>query len=174
MVPLRVLTLIVTGPTQPSILVLEPVEDSPEGKSRIIPIWIGTQEATQLGIAIEHLKLPRPTTHDLFLDAVTNLDARVDHVLISGVKGATFFAKLYLRQAGRLIELDARPTDALALAIRQEVPFYIDEAVLERASFPYVFRKRPDDEAVMQEFRTFLDTLAPDDFATGDDAPLES
>lgn len=174
MIPLRILTLIVTGPTQPSVLVLEPVEDSPEGKSRIIPIWIGTQEATQLGIAIERIRLPRPTTHDLFLDALTNLDARVDHVLISEAKGATFFAKLYLRQAGRLVELDARPTDALALAIRQEAPFYVEEDVLERASFPYVFRKRPDDEEVMQEFRSFLDTLAPEDFAAGGEDALSS
>lgn len=174
MVPLRILTLIVTGPAQPSVLVLQPVEDSPEGKSRIVPIWIGTQEATQLGIAIEHVRLPRPTTHDLFLDAITNLDARVDHVVISEAKGATFFAKLYLRQAGRLIELDARPTDALSLAIRQEAPFYIEESVLERASFPYVFRTPPDDEAVMQEFRTFLDTLAPEDFADGEEDPLSS
>lgn len=174
MIPLRVLTLIVTAPGQPSVLVLEPIEDTPEGKSRIVPIWIGTQEATQLGIAIEHVRLPRPTTHDLFLDAVTNLDARVDHVVINGAKGATFFAKLVLRQGGRLVELDARPTDALSLAIRQEAPFYIDEAVLERTSFPYVFRKRADDEAVMQEFRTFLDTLAPEDFAGDDQDALSS
>ena len=98
----------------------------------------------------------------------------VDHVVISGAKGATFFAKLSLRQGGRLIELDARPTDALSLAIRQEAPFYIDEAVLERTSFPYVFRTRDDDEAVMQEFRTFLDTLAPEDFADDGHDTLDS
>lgn len=171
MVPLRILTLIVTEPRHPSVLVLEPVEDSPEGKSRILPIWIGTQEATQLGIALEHVRLPRPTTHDLFLDAVTNLDARVDHVLINDAKGPTFFAKLCLRQAGRLIELDARPTDALALAIRQEAPFYVDEDVLERASFPYLFRQRPDDEQAMREFRDFLENLAPEDFAGEDGQP---
>ena len=56
MIPLRILTLIVTAPGQPSVLVLEPIEDTPEGKSRIVPIWIGTQEATQLGIAIEHVR----------------------------------------------------------------------------------------------------------------------
>lgn len=82
-------------------------------------------------------------THDLFLDALTNLDARIDHVLINEVNGPTFYAKLVLRQHSRLIELDARPSDALALAIRQEAPIYMNEDVLERASFPYVFNRIP-------------------------------
>lgn len=165
MVPLRVLTLIVTGPAQPSVLVLEPVEDTPAGKSRIVPIWIGATEASQLGVAIEHVKLPRPMTHDLFLDALTNLDARIDHVVINQVRGQTFYAQLVLRQGSRLIKLDARPTDALALALRQEAPFYIEENVLEKASFPYLFKENKSEEAELQEFRTFLEGIAPDDFA---------
>lgn len=164
MVPLRILTLIVTGRTQPSVFVLEPVEDTPADVTRIVPIWIGAAEAAQLGVAIEHAKLPRPMTHDLFLDALTNLDARIDHVLIDGVQGQTFFAKLVLRAGGRLIELDARPTDALALAIRQQAPLYIDEEVLDRASFPYLFQKPRDEEVELQEFRTFIDGLTPEDF----------
>lgn len=164
MIPLRVLTLIVTGPLQPSVLVLEPIEDSPAGKSRIVPIWIGVNEATQLGVALEHAKLPRPMTHDLFLDALTNLDTCVDQVIISDVKKQTFYAKLILKQGARLITLDARPTDALALAIRQEAPFYIEEDVLERASFPYLFKTKKDEEVELQEFRHFLDTIAPEDF----------
>lgn len=166
MVPLRVLTLIVTGPAQPSVLVLEPVEDTPAGKSRIVPIWIGATEASQLGVAIEHVKLPRPMTHDLFLDALTNLDARIDHVVINQVRGQTFYAQLVLRQGSRLIKLDARPTDALALALRQEAPFYIEENVLEKASFPYLFKENKSEEAELQEFRTFLEGIAPDDFAS--------
>ena len=164
MIPLRVLTLIVTNAAQPSVLVLEPVEDAIEGKSRIVPIWIGSNEAAQLGVAIEHVRLPRPMTHDLFLDALTNLDARVDHVLISGVKGQTFYAKLVLRQGTRLIELDARPTDALSLALRQEAPFYIEESVLEKSSFPYLFKQEKSQEVELQEFRSFLDELSPEDF----------
>ena len=164
MVPLHVLTLIVTGPHQPSILVLEPVEDTPEGKSRIVPIWIGATEAVQLGIAIEHMHFPRPTTHDLFLDALTNLDARIDHVLITDVKKQTFFARLFLRQGGRLIELDARPSDALALALRQDAPFYIDEETLEKASFPYLFKQTKSEEVDLKEFRSFLEQRSPEDF----------
>ena len=139
MVPVNVQTLIVSTAPAPSIIVLQPVEDvTQEGKFRIVPIWVGMNEATQMGIALEYARFSRPMTHDLFLDALTNLDARIDHVVINDVKGSTFFARLTLRQHDRLIDLDARPSDALALAVRQKAPLYIEESVLERASFPYV------------------------------------
>ncbi|WP_251212964.1 bifunctional nuclease family protein [Adlercreutzia murintestinalis] len=165
MVPLRVLTLIFTGPEQPAVLVLEPIEDQQPGKSRIVPVWIGANEAMQLGIALEHAKLPRPMTHDLFIDAITNLDACVDHVVIDRVEGQTFFAKLVLRQGGRLIALDARPTDALSLAIREDSPFMIEDQVLQQASFPYLFKDDKAKEVELQEFRTFLEGLSPEDFS---------
>lgn len=168
MVPVNIQTLIVSAAPSPSIIVLQPVEEpAQEGKFRIVPIWVGMNEATQMGIAMERARFSRPMTHDLFLDALTNLDARVDHVVISGVKGATFFARLALRQHDRLIDLDARPSDALALAVRQKAPIYIDEDVLERASFPYVLRKSPNKaeaERELNEFRQFLDEIAPEDF----------
>lgn len=168
MTPLRVLTLIFTGPANPAVLVLEPVETTESEVSRILPIWIGANEAMQLGVAIEHAKLPRPMTHDLFLNAIACLDARVDHVIISDVKGQTFFAKLFLRQGGRLIELDARPTDALALALREDAPFMVEDSVLEHASFPYIFKHPRNLEAEIQDFHSFLDTISPEDFITGE------
>ncbi len=134
------------------------------GKSRILPIWIGGNEAIQLSIAIEHANLPRPMTHDLFLDALTNLDACIDHVLISDVKGQTFFAQLVLHQGSRLITLDARPSDAIALAVRQDAPFYIDETVLDKSSYPYLFKENKSDEVELEEFRSFLEELNPEDF----------
>ncbi len=165
MVPVKIQTLIVSSAPSPSIIVLQPVEEaSQNNKFRIVPIWIGVNEATQMGIALEKARFSRPMTHDLFLDALTNLDARIDHVLINEVNGPTFYAKLVLRQHSRLIELDARPSDALALAIRQEAPIYMNEDVLERASFPYVFKSNPDKEAEVEEFRKFVENLAPEDF----------
>lgn len=165
MVPLRILTLIFTGPEQPAVLVLEPIEAQDEGKSRIVPVWIGANEAMQLGVAIEHVKLPRPMTHDLFIDAITNLDACVDHVVIDRVEGQTFFAKLVLRQGGRLINLDARPTDALALALREDSPFMIEESVLDQASYPYLFKDEKAKEVELEEFHSFIENLSPDDFS---------
>lgn len=165
MVPLRVLTLVVPGQNQPSILVLEPSEEKGLSQARIVPIWIGTHEAAALGIALEQVKLPRPATHDLLIDALTNLDATIDHAVITDMRGQTFFANLVLKQGDRTIVLDARPTDALSLAIRQGAPFYIVDDLLERASYPYVFKEARDEEAEFEEFRHFLDDIAPDDFA---------
>lgn len=163
MIPLRVLTMVFTSAEQPAILVLEPEEPSIAGKSRIVPIWIGPQEALHIGVALEGIKPPRPLTHDLFLNALTNLDARVDHVVISGVAGQTFFAKLVLRSHGRLIELDARPTDAIALAIREGAPFYIESEVLDRASYPFIFKEAKNKELELKEFHSFIKDLNPED-----------
>lgn len=164
MVRLRVLTLIFTGPDRPAVLVLEPIEEVFDGKSRIVPIWIGANEAMQLGIALEHAKLPRPMTHDLFIDAITNLDATIEQVIINKVDGQTFYARLFLRQEGRTIELDARPTDALSLAIREDAPFFIEEDVLDASSFPYLFHSEKEKEVELQEFHSFIDSLSPEDF----------
>lgn len=163
MIPLKVLTLIMANPLQPSVLVLQPVEDAPAGKARIVPIWIGPSEAAQIGMALEQVKLDRPMTHDLFLDALTNLDARIDSVVICGAKGPVFRSHLILSQGGRLVTLDARPSDAIALALRQDAPLYIEEAVLAAASFPFIFKEeRPEEE--LAAFKTFLDHVSPDDF----------
>lgn len=166
MVELKVLTLIVTGPQSPSFLVLKPLEElvSP-GKSRVLPICVGPNEAFSLGAVLEDAHFARPMTHDLMLDALTNLDARIDHVLITDAKSGTFFARLYLAQHGRLIDLDARPSDAIALAMRQDCPVYIEDEVLERASFPYLFNRPYDEEAIVEDFKSFLEDVSPDDFA---------
>lgn len=166
MVELKVLTLIVTGMESPSFLVLQPIEElASEGKSRVVPICVGPFEAMGLGTVLEQTRFARPMTHDLMLDALTNLDARIDHVLINDVKDGTFYSRLYLTQHGRLIDLDARPSDAIALALRQGVPMYIEEDVLERASFPYLFNRPYDEDAIVEDFKSFLDSVSPDDFA---------
>lgn len=165
MVEVRVLTLIVMNPGNPSFLVLEPLEDhASEGMSRVVPICIGPHEAVSLGTVLEGAHFTRPSTHDLMMDALTNLDARIDHVLIFDVKDGTFFAQLTLAQHDRLITLDARPSDAITLALRQEAPVYIDEAVLEKASFPYLFQVPFDEERVVEDFKNFLDGVSPEDF----------
>lgn len=160
------MTLIVMSPDSPSFLVLEPLENHAfEGKSRVVPIMIGIHEAMGLGMVLEHARFSRPMTHDLMLDALTNLDARIDHVYIHNVREGTFYAHLVLAQHDRLITLDARPSDAIALALRQESPIYIDEQVLEHASFPYLFQEPYDEERVVEDFKSFLENVSPDDFA---------
>ena len=163
MIPLKVLTLIVLNPMQPAALVMQPIEEHQRTKSRIVPVWVGPAEAMQRGMAVEHMTTPRPLTHDLMLDAITNLDARIDHAVINDVKGTTFFAKLFLKQADRVIELDARPSDAIALAIREDAPIFIEEQTLDKGSYPYIIREDAS-ESEIEEFHSFLENISPEDF----------
>ena len=158
-------TLVVAPAPSPSILVLCPTKDFETNRScRVIPIWLGAPEAMQVGIALEGTKLGRPLTHDLLLDALTNLDARVDRVEIHDVQGHTFYAHLILRTGERIITLDARPSDAVALAIRQDAPIYMSEHVIDSASYPYVFNNSATDEKELDDFREFVQSLSPEDF----------
>lgn len=161
-------TLIISQAVSPSVLVLRPYSDTPvHNTCKVLPIWIGLTEATQMGLAIEHIRLPRPVTHDVFLDALTNLNTYVDHVVISGVKNETFFVRLYLRHHGDLIDLDARPSDAINLAIRQNAPIYVDEGVLDQESYPFIVKKSHVlNENDIKQFHTFVKTIEPEDFET--------
>lgn len=165
MVPVCVQTLVVTNAPNPSVLVLCPIEDYGSLRSyRVVPIWVGSPEARQLGAALEAAKYARPMTHDLFIDALTNLDSSVERVEITDQQGSTFYAKLYLRQGDRVFALDARPSDAIALAIRQGAIILMDDDVLNRASFPYIVKNGGDSEQEMKDFHSFVEGLSPADF----------
>lgn len=173
MIPVDVLTLIMSPMPGPSILVLQPSADiGKKQNGRVVPIWVGVTEATQLGVALEHVRFARPMTHDLFLDALTNLDTVVESVVIDDMQGATFFAKLKLQHHGRTITLDARPSDAVSLALREQAPLYMTEAVLEKASFPYLFGSGVDEEGEIQEFHEFISHIAPEDFNPSEDSDI--
>lgn len=167
MIPVKIQTLIVSVGKSPSVLVLEPYESTePLSTRRIVPIWIGQHEAEQLRLALSDFRLPRPLSLDLFLDAMTNLDACVDHIVINRVRKSMFFAQLVLRQYGRLISLDARPSDAIVLAIKQNADMYIEEDVLDVASYPYIFRDRPFiNEDDIEAFHEFIESITPEDFS---------
>ena len=166
MIQVSILTLVVSGMNGPSVVVLEPHEEHEPGVSRVVSIFIGPTEGMHLGMALDGARTARPMPHDLILDAFTHLDARVDHVVIDAVKDTVFFAKLVIAQHGRLIELDARPSDALALAVRQNADMFIAEDVLDAASFPYIYRTDVDQEQLIEDFRLFVDGLDPEDFLT--------
>ena len=117
-----------------------------------------------IGAALEDMKTRRPMTHDLFVNAITNLDAVVERAEITDQRGEIFFAKLLLRQGERLIELDARPSDAIALAVREGAVILMSEDVLDRASFPFIFKNEVADEAEIEEFHSFIESLSPEDF----------
>lgn len=102
---------------------------------RRLPIIIGAFEAQAIALEIEGIKPPRPLTHDLLKQLIDNLGASIIEILINELKENTFFAKIILDVSGLTNEIDARPSDAIALAVRAEAPIYVAESVLEAAAF---------------------------------------
>ncbi len=101
---------------------------------RYVPIWIGLAEADAIVVKLQGATVPRPLSHDLLYSIINALGATIDFIVISDLKGDTFYANIVLKVDGGQIEIDSRPSDALALAIRSEAPIYVDEIVLDKAS----------------------------------------
>ncbi|MFC1999853.1 bifunctional nuclease family protein [Chloroflexota bacterium] len=100
---------------------------------RYLPIWIGSAEADAIAIKLQGVSVPRPMTHDLLYSMITALGATINFVLVSDLQNDTFYAKIYLNVDGREIEIDSRPSDAIAIAVRAQTPIYVEEQVLEKA-----------------------------------------
>jgi bifunctional DNase/RNase len=101
---------------------------------RYLPIWIGPWEASAIAMRLQGVTAERPLTHDLFAAALAQLGVRVDHVVISELADETYHARIHLDRDGQDVEVDARPSDALALAVRVDVPIYAAEEVLDQAA----------------------------------------
>ncbi len=163
MIPVRVQTLVISQNENPSVVILCSQETDADNINRCIPIWIGPPEAALIGMAIRGVQAERPLPHDLFINAISSLDAYVDHVIITDVKETTFYATLTLRHHGRLVEIDARPSDAIALAIRQNAHIYVMDKVAQKASLPFKLSSATEQED-LEEFHNFVSRLNPDDF----------
>jgi len=101
---------------------------------RYLPIWIGPAEADAIAVKLQGVTVPRPLTHDLLHSVIDALGATINSIIVSDLKNDTFFAKIVLNVDGGQLEVDSRPSDALALAVRAEVPIYAEETVLDKAS----------------------------------------
>jgi len=159
----RIETLVVGIPPSPSVVVLRPLDED-NAAPRVLPIWIGPTEAASIGVALEGSPHPRPMTHDFLVSIITSLQASVEKVVIDRVDGSTFYATVSLLQDGQTITVDARPSDSIALAVRTQSPLFVDEDVLNSSSFPYLFGQHTNQDAAMEEFREFLDSITPEDF----------
>ena len=100
---------------------------------RYLPIWIGAAEADAIAVKLQGVTVPRPLTHDLLGLVIDSLGATVDSIIVNDLKSDTFYAKIILNVDGGQVEIDSRPSDALALAVRAGVPIFVDEAVLDKA-----------------------------------------
>lgn len=143
---------------------------------RYLPIWIGHAEADAIAVRLQEVAVARPLTHDLLSSVISSLGARVESVVVNDLSNDTFFAKILLDVNGQPMEIDSRPSDALALAVRVKVPIFADDAVLDKAGVlldqeePAVTagegRARVSEEEVerMSAFRDFIESLDLDDF----------
>ncbi len=134
---------------------------------RVLPIYIGPEEAKAIALALEGVATPRPMTHDLLRDALGALGAALTRVTVTELRDRTFYAELELRIDGRTVRVSARPSDAIALAVRVEAPIYAAEDVLDEAAAPPVEAdvEPEEQEEIVDQFREFIDQVNPDDFA---------
>ncbi len=105
-----------------------------EDSERFLPIWIGPFEAQAIAVKLGQLPLPRPMTHDLLTSVISDLQASVDRVVVTDIADGIFYAGVFLTADGKTIEIDARPSDAIALALRVQAPIYVKDAVLDAAA----------------------------------------
>ena len=138
--------------------------------NRFLPIWIGHPEAAAILMKLQGASTPRPMTHDLLADVLESIDAKCERVSVTELRDNTFFATITLSIDGSEVEIDSRPSDALALAVRCDCPIFAAEEVIEESSIEFEHEVE-DQEEVVEKFKDFLDEVTPEDFAGGSDEP---
>ena len=131
-----------------------------EGK-RYLPILIGPFEATAIALALEGTAVPRPLSHDLMRTLLESLSAKLEQIVIHDIKDSTFFAKLVVRTDGETQEIDARPSDGIALALRMQAPIFVSDRIALEETVPDKAQNEPEDQ---EKFKRFIEELKPSDF----------
>lgn len=152
--------------------------------TKYLPIWIGPSEADSIALKLQDVSVPRPLTHDLLHSAIQTLGAQVSRIVVSDLNNDTFFATIVLEHKENTVELDARPSDAIALAVRTGAPIFADDSVVEKAGIHmddepsdsegggWVSKPvREEDLKGMSAFTDFIGTLNLDDIGRGDKPP---
>ena len=146
-------------------LMVDPVTNMPivilkdKAGERVLPIWVGIFEANAIALQMENIATPRPMTHDLLRNIITDLEGHVDRVVVSDLKDNTFYAIIHLTVKGERVVVDARPSDAIALALRTRSPILVEETVIANAK-PMDFAPEGADSERLQKW---LESLDPDD-----------
>ena len=146
-------------------LMVDPVTNMPiiilrdKDGQRVLPIWVGVFEANAIALQIENVSTPRPMTHDLLRNVIQDLQAKIVKIVVSDLKENTFFALIYLQRNGEFVVVDARPSDAIALALRAHVPIFVEDAVIDNARSLDISPEKADSERLQK----WLESLDPDD-----------
>ncbi len=146
-------------------LMVDPVTNMPiiilrdqEGQ-RVLPIWVGVFEANAIALQIENIATPRPMTHDLLRNVIADLKAQVRKIVVSDLKENTFYALIYMTVNGDTVAVDARPSDAIALALRVRAPIFVEDAVIDSAKKLDFTPEKADSERLQK----WLESLDPED-----------
>jgi bifunctional DNase/RNase len=135
--------------------------------NKFLPIWIGHPEAAAILMKLQSQAPPRPMTHDLLSDVLEQLGAQVVRITVTELRENTFYAQITVQQDGTEIEVDSRPSDAIALAIRSEAPIFAADRVIEESAIEFEGEDVDEEklEAEVAKFKHFLDEVTPEDFA---------
>ncbi|MFQ5483278.1 MAG: bifunctional nuclease family protein [Nitrospinaceae bacterium] len=151
-------------------LTLDPMTNMPiiilkdAAGNRALPIWVGFFEANAIALEIEKISTPRPMTHDLMKNFISHMKGEVNHILVSELKDNTFYAVINLVANGATLNIDSRPSDAIALALRVKAPIYVNETVIEAAKsldMPDISQQQLDEK---DQWKRWLDSIKPQDF----------
>ena len=146
-------------------LMVDPVTNVPivilrdKDGQRVLPIWVGVFEANAIALQMENVTTPRPMTHDLLRNVIQDLRARIDKIVVSDLKENTFYALIYLALAGETVAIDARPSDAIALALRTRAPIFVEDTVIDHAKTVDFTTEKADADRLHK----WLESLDPDD-----------
>jgi uncharacterized protein len=125
----------------------------------VLPIWVGVYEANAIALEIEKVSTPRPMTHDLIKNVLTGLETQVHKVVVTELRDDTFYAVIWMEQEGRVVSVDSRPSDALALALRVDCPIFVEDEVLKNTKLA----ANLNDKVSSEELRKWLEGLNDED-----------
>ena len=153
-VEMKIRSLVMDPATNTPIVVLKDAQGT-----SVLPIWVGVFEANAIALEIEKVQTPRPMTHDLLRNVLLGLNVSVHRVVVSELRDDTFYALIWLEHEGQLMSIDARPSDALALALRVDCPIYVDDQVLRSSKDTGPINEKSTHE----ELRKWLENLSDED-----------
>jgi bifunctional DNase/RNase len=146
-------------------LMIDPITNMPiiilrdKDGQRVLPIWVGVFEANAIALQIENVATPRPMTHDLLKNIIQDLKAEIQKVVVSDLRENTFYAIIYLDAHGETVAIDARPSDAIALALRAHAPIYVEDSVIANAKTVDLVPEKRDSE----QLQKWLENLDPEE-----------
>ncbi len=160
MIEMKIAGLTIDPITNTPIVILKDMHNH-----KAIPIWIGLFEASAIATELENVVFPRPMTHDLFTEFLKSFEVAVNRIEIVDIRNNTFFANIYLTREGRHFIIDARPSDAIAIALRMRAPIFVDESVIEKSrNIDFGVKLNDLDKLKEEKIREFLENLSAEDF----------